>query len=334
VSDRPAPTPSGNFLHGEADSILRWCEAQRFTGTLTVTVDRVPADIHLLAGVPEVASARESDPDHGADPVARALDRFLEAPRGSYTLRQHLPPIEGAETSSERVVRGPLALRSPADIMRYCELAGLTGQLLLRLDHDDHAGECTALYERGELVSLTLDGREDLDVGAIFDWSTGRFEVTAFPLFDRDPSRRDPLLGAPPSPEEAQLLRTVEVALADILTQRAQAPSLSPRNPSFRPPPPRSADPSAPVVVPPSPRTPRFEPPPPSPDTTVKVYFVQARRPPVVSPQGAPAPAAPVLAGDLVGPPALSRIELGLWAILGLTGLVAVFSILRLLRGG
>ncbi len=327
-----APSPSGTFLLGEADSLLRWCEAQRFTGTLTVTVDRVPTEIQLLAGVPEVVSPRDSDPGHDDDPVGRAVDRVLKAPRGSYTLRQHLPPIEGAEAPSDRVVRGALSLRSPADIMRYCELAGLTGQLTLTLDDDHSVGECSALYERGELVSLTLDGRDDLDVAAIFDWSVGRFEVTAFPLFDRDPGSRDPLLGAPPSPDEAQLLRTVEVALADILTRRAQAPSASPRYPSFRPPPPHKTEPGATAPLPPAPRTPRFEPGPPSPDTTVKVYFVQARRPHGVTPQPAPAPLG-VSAGDLVGPPPASRIELALWGTLSLAGVIALVSLVRLLRG-
>lgn len=325
-----APSPSGSFsTSADADAILRWCEAQRFTGTLAFVLDRVPGEIPLVAGLPELARPSQPDPDApDGDPVARALDRFVAGSKGTYTLRQHLPPIDGAEAPSDRVVRGPLSLRSPADIMRYCELAGLTGQL--QLTHDGDAdGACAALYERGELVSLTVDGRDDLDVAAIFDWSSGRFEVTAFPLFDRDPTQRDPLLGAPPSPEEAQLLRTVEVALADILTRRAAAPTTSPRNPSFRPPPRAEATPAAPL--PPPPRAPRLEAPP-SPDTTVKVYFVQARKPAVVAPQG-PAPVAPrVSAGDLVGPAPRSPAELALWATLGLVVLIAAASLVQLLR--
>ncbi|MBL8603823.1 MAG: hypothetical protein JNK72_17990 [Myxococcales bacterium] len=342
MSDVHAPAPSGTFHHGDADAILRWCEATRFTGTLTVVADRVRAEIPLLSGTPEVTTAREGD-----DPVALAVDLFIRASEGSYTLAQQLPPISGATVHDPRKVSGDFALCSPADVMRYCEDAGLTGQLQLTLV-DEPSRHCKALYERGELISLTLDGRDDLDVAAIFEWSHGSFEITAFSLFERDPNQRDPLLGAPPPPESGQLMKTVEMGLADLLSRRNQAPSTTPRKTSFRP---REGLESVPAI-PRSPRVPSLDSATlsgahgGSADTTVKVYFVQARKPAAVPPGEGDKPASnkladqlkaperPRSAGELVGPARRSLAETALWVGVALAAVIGLVRLLGLLQRG
>lgn len=348
VTTRSAPAPAGTLTTGAPENILRWCEEQRFTGSLGYVQNGARAEMTLVAGEVETNGAD--------DPMAAALDRFLVLSEGSYTLTQRLPVIDGAKVRSATELSGDLALRSPAELLHWCEAVGLTGRLDLDFVGGDSTNPrgCTAVYERGELVSLTLDGRDDVEVATIFEWTTGGWKVVALPLLER--SSAPPV--TTPSPEGGVLLRTVEVALADIIARRDQSLGPPRRAPSLRPPPAHPGTEADVVKIPPAPKVPRSPMPPKaksdapaadaqrgpeshaSPtDTTIKVYFVKVRNHAALSlPEAVDAAAASMTPGrhravEKPAPPSMG-VELALWGVLIAAGLIAGVHLAGLLSRG
>lgn len=279
-------TPAGELSETTPEALLRWCESRKFTGTLRFSQRSQEHTLPLLAGQVEARGPE--------DPVSLSLEAFLLAVSGRYFLEQALPDIDDGERLGRTHLRGPIGAERIGDLMQYCEAVGLTGEL--RLEHDGRPGEglrnCTATYQRGELASLTLDGRDDQDFSAIFAWTEGTWEVQAEELF-RSESRPPP----PPEPRDP-LLRTLEVALADVLEKGARSRSPSRRPPSLRPIP--NEAPPAPKALPQG-----------AADTTIKVYFVKASgpaahpKPPQVTPQSPTEPPPPAHAAPVQRPASL-----------------------------
>jgi hypothetical protein len=270
--------PTGSLTTHRPDEVLRFCEHVRFTGTLAFQSDRGRGVLPLLNGVPEIAV--------GDAKLEHALDEFLALERGTYTLVQLLPALEGASPEGDLGLRGALARVAPADLLRYCEAAGLTGTLTLQ--HGERT--CVARYRRGELVSLTVDNEADADLGSVFAWTEGIFTIQARSVFDQD---------RPATVPHDKMLKTLEVALVDILEQSqrraTEARPATPTTPIAAPSiqrtvtlpfgveesgasPPPAVSPRPASVAPGGVRR-SVPPPPPGPESTVKVYFVD-RGPP------------------------------------------------------
>jgi hypothetical protein len=276
VTPRGAVAPSGELATHDPHALLRWCEVQRFTGALQFSSADLRGEIPLLAGVPEIAGE--------GDPVNDQLERFLGLGEGSYTLVPMLPPLVGADFVSETELGGDLAAVHIGDLMHYCEVTGLSGRLTLRHLPQDEAGDqgergdlggraCVAQYSRGELASLTLDGHADADIASVFEWTAGDWRIATQPVFGADPGSQ--------APEGEHLLRTLEVAITDILEKSARSRTTSWRPPTLRPPREAALVEALPPVAPLPPN---------AADTTVKVYFVQSVRPSgVAAPVAAPA---------------------------------------------
>lgn len=106
----------------------------------------------------------------------RALEILLSLREGQFAVYPklpHLPVSRGTDTTR----RGSLAVHPPAELMRYCENAGLTGRLLL-----EHRGRLAiGYYERGELVDVSIDGGTAGDFVTALEWTEGTFRVDAVP---------------------------------------------------------------------------------------------------------------------------------------------------------
>jgi hypothetical protein len=249
-------------LAGEipADGVLetlRAIEARRISGRLRFTatddegvIER--GEVELVAG--QLALSQPPLPG-GADPV----ERLLVLRRGHFVVHQHLPPLPVSQGDEQRR-RGSLAVHAPTDLMGYCERAGLTGTL--RLTHEGSLVEM--VYEAGELLGIRVDGRESAELGPVFSWEEGRFEIglaeDVRALLDgpepEDPSEREPttqFVRPRPNDTGRHFLRVLELALSDIVERRERAPhkgrgqtaaspppSVRPRPPSEAPPPRRA----------------------------------------------------------------------------------------------
>lgn len=262
-----ALAPAGDLAHISPTELLRFCEAVRFTGTLSFESVQSRGALPMLRGVPEIS---DGDPS-----LERALDTFLSLTRGRYTLTQMLPPLEGAAAEGHLGLHGSIGpALTVADLLRYCEAAGLTGTLTLY--REERA--CIARYERGDLVSLTLDEGSDVDLSNIFAWNTGGFAIRARSVFDK--TRAEP-------ESTDKFLKTVEVALAEIVeksehgARKVRAPETQPlRTPSIlrgstlpfglEGAAAREHASTSPFAAPSHQRSA----PPPGPDTTVKVHFI------------------------------------------------------------
>lgn len=269
----PVVVPSsGSLAVHRPEAVLRFCEGVRFTGTLAFQSDRGRGVLPMLNGVPEIAP--------GDVHLEQALEQFLALEHGTYTLVQILPALEGASREGDLGLWGSLERVRPAELLRYCEGAGLSGTLTLR--HGERT--CVARYDRGELVSLTVDDDPGADPTDVFAWTQGTFAIRARSVFDHArPSN-------PPHDNE-RLLKTLEVALVDILekSQRGATGAAASGTVSSAPSIQRTVTlpfgveggPGAGVAVSSSVRSGarRSVPPPPSPESTVKVYFVN-RGPP------------------------------------------------------
>lgn len=114
---------------------------------------------------------------NGATPDAEsALETLLSLRGGQFAVYQklpHLPVSRGTDTTR----RGSLAVHPPAELMRYCENAGLTGRLLL-----EHRGRIAiGYYEKGELSDVSIDGGTPADFVTALEWTEGTFRVDAVP---------------------------------------------------------------------------------------------------------------------------------------------------------
>lgn len=238
--------------------VLRWRGST--TGEVVLTCGQIAAD--------------QPDRDDGADPV----ELLLAERQGSFEIFQRLPalPVSKGDASHRR---GSLEVHVAADLMNYCEAAGLTG--LLVLEHDGMRVEIG--YDKGELSDIRLDGLAELN--DVFGWEDGSFGVFALahlPDLAEDLDEavtteliRPDLAELTEVPETGQadatgkqLLRVVEVTLAEILREREE------RRPATRTSPPRPAPP-APAKHPTLPPQRAPSPPPSRREPTVRVIYLK-----------------------------------------------------------
>lgn len=211
-----ATVPSAKVREGEIPpdgiiALLAEIEATRATGRLTFVAPEAEGEVRLERG--QIASEQHELPD-GRDPV----EVLLGLRRGRYEVRQSLPPLPVSHGDS-LTRHGSLEVHAPADLMRFCERAGLTG--LLTLEHGARAAEI--VYDGGDIVAIRVQGEAGGDLAEVFGWADGKFRIET----RREPVRLEgmesdaPVVApdAAPSGDEA-LLRVVEVALEKILVER------------------------------------------------------------------------------------------------------------------
>jgi hypothetical protein len=236
VSERnmhdPSPRAGRAIRRGEIPddgvlSILREVESLHVTGVLRFSSDDSTGTIALERG--QIAAEQE---EHPHDPV----ERFLALRTGRYEVLQVLPTLHATSGDAERR-SGVIGDHAVADLMAYCERAGLTG--VLRLERQGVRAE--AIYDRGELTGLVVDGSPEDAVEDVFAWNEGLFFIEAhiatpeMPEADAPPTRdvNDTIPAPPPSMRtdstQTRLLRVVEMSLADVLRKREE------RRPSVRP---------------------------------------------------------------------------------------------------
>ncbi len=174
------------------------------TGVLAFQSTSGSGSIRLVHG-------QVADLDSMAD-QERALEVLLSLREGAFAVYPklpHLPVSRGTDTTR----RGSLAVHPPADLMRYCENAGLTGRLLL-----EHRGRLAiGYYEKGELDDVSIDGGTAADFVRALEWTEGTFRVDAVPppRETLPPALRDKASQAPPkNPTALPLVQAFEEGLA------------------------------------------------------------------------------------------------------------------------
>lgn len=190
------------------------------TGVLAFQSASGSGAIRLVHG--QVADAAASAEEE------RALEVLLSLRDGEFAVYPklpHLPVSRGTDTTR----RGSLAVHPPAELMRYCENAGLTGRLLL-----EHRGRLAiGYYEKGELDDVSIDGGSAADFVVALDWTEGTFRVDAIPppRETLPPSLRGKTSHKPPkNPTELPLLQAFEEGLADLdRTDHTPVSGLRPR---------------------------------------------------------------------------------------------------------
>jgi hypothetical protein len=186
--------------------LLGGLEEIRTTGVLTFQSESGSGTVRLVQG--QVADSETSTDEE------RALQVLLSLREGEFAVYPklpHLPVSRGTDTTR----RGSIAVHPPADLMRYCEGAGLTGRLLL-----EHRGRLAiAYYEKGELQDVSIDGGTAADYVQALEWTEGTFRVDAVPppRETLPPALRDKASTAPPkNPTVLPLLDAFEEGLADL----------------------------------------------------------------------------------------------------------------------
>jgi hypothetical protein len=188
----------------------------------------------------------------------------------------------------EKRREGSLAVHVPADLMNYCERAGLTGKLVFR--REDRSAE--AVYDRGELAAIRVDGTDDADLHEVFGWEEGVFEIVAHAAtpkldvdelvgwedeVDEDPADREPTIQFQRKRRKQDtaeiFLRSVEVALTSILEEREKRRAPARTSPPL-PPPKKARTSSAPGLE----AVPKIEPPRRK-EPTVRIVFLGAKAP-------------------------------------------------------
>ena len=200
-------------------SRLSEIEGYRTTGVLRFQDGDVKGEVALVQGQ---ISADQPETDDGSD----AVETLLELRRGTFELVQQLPalPVSKGNASYRE---GSLEVHVPADLMNYCERAGLTGVLVIR--DEDRVAEIA--YSKGELSGIRLDKLEELH--EVFGWEEGTFRIEVrgeAPDFEAElsdpPPATDPSeLPGPAADVDAtgkHFLRVVEVTLAEIVKEREQ----------------------------------------------------------------------------------------------------------------
>jgi hypothetical protein len=163
------------------------------------------------SGAIRLVHGQVADLDATAD-QERALEVLLSLREGEFAVYPklpHLPVSRGTDTTR----RGSLAVHPPAELMRYCENAGLSGRLLL-----EHRGRLAiGYYEKGELSDVSIDGGTAADFVHALEWTEGTFRVDAVPppRETLPPSLRDKTSqAAPKNPTELPLVQAFEEGLA------------------------------------------------------------------------------------------------------------------------
>ncbi|MBW1756214.1 MAG: DUF4388 domain-containing protein [Deltaproteobacteria bacterium] len=186
------------------EDLLGGLEELGTTGVLAFQSTSGSGAIRLVHG--QVADAATNADEE------RALEVLLSLRDGEFAVYPklpHLPVSRGTDTTR----RGSLAVHPPADLMRYCENAGLTGRLLLEL----RGRLAIGYYEKGELNDVSIDGGTAADFVLALEWTEGTFRVDAVPppRETLPPSLRDKTSQAPPkNPTELPLLEAFEEGLA------------------------------------------------------------------------------------------------------------------------
>jgi hypothetical protein len=180
--------------------------------------------------------AEEQAPDRKQrDPV----EVLLKLREGRFFLQQQLPPLP-VSSGDHLVKTGSLAVHVSSELMRYCELAGLTG--VLRLTRPPQSVEL--FYERGELAEVRVGGAGGIEFQEVFGWEDGRFTIEAHRTHSpalAPPSSMSPVdvsartaIGTPLERDvrsttqdlggssEASFLRVVEMSLEDLLRERSE----------------------------------------------------------------------------------------------------------------
>lgn len=146
--------------------VLREVEDRRTSGVLKFVDGEASGEVALVAGLPAEDQKKLAD---GSDPV----EKLLALQKGSYEVWQKLPPLPVSHGDDVKR-NGSLAVHVPADLMNYCERAGLTGTLFF-----ENAGrKAEAMYDRGELVAIRVDGGDEA-LNEVFSWEEGTFQIVA-----------------------------------------------------------------------------------------------------------------------------------------------------------
>lgn len=176
------------------------------TGVLAFRSEAGSGTVRLVHG--HIAD-REATPDED-----RALEVLLSLREGQFAVYPklpHLPVSRGTDTTR----RGSLAVHPPAELMRYCENAGLTGRLLL----ERRGRLAIGYYEKGELVDVSIDGGTQGDFVRALEWTEGTFRVDAVPppRETLPPTLRDKTSEVPPTnPTQLPLVEAFEAGLAEM----------------------------------------------------------------------------------------------------------------------
>jgi hypothetical protein len=152
-------------------ALLRTLEERRVSGVIRFEEAGTWREVALLAGSLVEPAPGSSDDD--------ALEALLGAQGGRYEVWARLPPLPVSQGDA-RVRTGSLAVHVPADLMGWCERAGLSGKLTFLREGE----QAEARYERGELVEIQLAGAREGDLGAVFAWDEGTFRIEADAVAD------------------------------------------------------------------------------------------------------------------------------------------------------
>ena len=210
-------------------SRLREIEETRTTGVLRFRSGDREGAVRLVQGQLGLDQAKGPN---GDDPV----EVLLDLREGEFEVLQELPPLPVSSGHSTHR-RGSLQVHVAADLMNYCERAGLTGWLVL--EHED-GGRAEVAYAGGELSGIRLQGPDELH--EVFGWEEGHFEVEATHVEeDAFASREEPPPEEPPPAAERDdptqprisksarreatarsFLRVVETSLAQIVREREE----------------------------------------------------------------------------------------------------------------
>lgn len=184
-------------------------------GTTGVLAFRSPSGSGAIRLVHGQIAGPESKSDE-----EQALETLLALRDGEFAVYPklpHLPVSRGTDTTR----RGSLAVHPPADLMRYCENAGLTGRLLL-----EHRGRLAiGYYEKGLLDDVSIDGGTAADFVQALEWTEGTFRVDAVPppRETLPPALQDKTPAHLSSPTKLPSVLTIEDASA--LADQAAPPS-------------------------------------------------------------------------------------------------------------
>lgn len=171
------------------------------TGVLEFENREVHGRVQLVRG-------QIADPDGAERRSVEALLSLRDGAFAVYPMLPHLPISRGTDSSR----RGSLAVHSPADLMRYCEQAGLNGRLLLESKGKLAIGN----YRAGQLEDVSIDGGSADDFVEALDWDEGTFRVDSVPPPPESlpPALRESVSVPAPDPTELPFVEAFEQGLA------------------------------------------------------------------------------------------------------------------------
>lgn len=138
------------------------------TGVLAFQSERGSGAVSLIHG--QIVEPR---PGAGEERALEVLLGLREGEFAVYPKLPHLPVSRGSDSTR----RGSLSVHPPADLMRYCENAGLHGRLLL-----EHRGRLAiGYYERGQLAEVSIDDGKAEDFVVALEWTEGTFRIDSIP---------------------------------------------------------------------------------------------------------------------------------------------------------